>query len=192
VSGYANDRQWSDQFIPAITQIVGPRLLIPAPFDIDAKHAADLITLTARDITIACRVRRHGYLDKYGWEFTMRCYRASGAKTELEKITDGFGHWMFYAHALSNAPSDGFARWLLIDLVAWRAHMIRRDKSIKRGETANGDGTHFAWFDARTFPPSPPLLIASSEPLPSALAASNGCEKINLVNHVDCTRRNNQ
>lgn len=172
MSGYSEDRTWSDHFIPEIKRIVGPYLLIESPIEVDQKQAADLITLKARDLTIACRVRRRysptglDYLDKYGDEFTIRLKRDSGAKTEMEKIVDGWGDWMFYAIARSNDHKDGIARWSLIDLVSWRAHMIRRDKRIRRGESPNGDGTYFAWFDMLSFPSEPPLLIGFGELTP--------------------------
>lgn len=47
---YANDRSWSDQFIPDIQAKVGPILLSPAPFHADAQQATDLMILQARDI----------------------------------------------------------------------------------------------------------------------------------------------
>lgn len=169
MSGYSSDRAYSDLFIPAIQQIVGPYLIVPADLKADIYQATDMTILTARDITVACRIRRPGYLDSYGWEFTIRSLRDSGTKTELAKIVEGWGDWMFYAHAKSDGLKDGFARWFLIDLSAWRAHMIRRDKRIRWGETPNGDGTHFRWFDLRTFPPDPPILIASSDAIPVLL-----------------------
>ncbi len=165
---YSTDRQWADLYIPEIARIVGPYLLVSAPFEIDTRQAADLITLKARDLTVACRVRRpaNDYLHKYGWQFTIRCQRDSGAKTELAKITEGWGDWMFYGFAASNDPANGFARWSIIDLSAWRAHMIRRNESIRQGKKANGDGTYFAWFDLRSFPADPPVTVATSEHLP--------------------------
>ena len=96
---YSADRRWSDAFIPAIKQIVGPLLLEESSFEVDTQQAADLVVMNARDTTIACRVRRGGYADRYGYEFTIRAKRDTGAKTELEKIIDGFGDWMFYGHA---------------------------------------------------------------------------------------------
>lgn len=164
---YSTDRRWSDRFIPAIQRIVGPYLLCESPFEIDAKQAADLITLKARDLTIACRVRRPGYIEKYGWQFTVRCKRDSGAETELSKIVNGWGDWMFYAFATSDSPSDGFARWFLIDLASWRAQLIRRNGNLKMGDKPNNDGTYFKWFDVRSFEPEPPLLIDASEPIPA-------------------------
>ena len=153
---YAQDRRWSDAFIPAIKAIVGPLLLEESSFEVDTQQAADLVVMNARDKTIACRVRRCGYADRYGYEFTIRAKRDTGAKTELEKIIDGFGDWMFYGHA---AP-DGMhvSRWMVISLPALRAAIIRKQAVAMK--QSNGDGTHFVAFDVRQIPDS--CVIASS------------------------------
>lgn len=157
---WQTDKAWSDRFIPEIRQIVGPRLLVPSSLEVDRTEAADLVILRGRDMTLACRVRKPGFL-QYRNEFTVRCKRDSGAKTELEKITEGWGDWMFYGHA--NDRQDGFALWWLLDLSAWRAHLIRDKGCVVRGTKPNGDGTHFAWFDITSFKGDPRLVIARSE-----------------------------
>ena len=65
---YETDRRWSDRYIDAIRAIIGPRLLVTAPWELDRKQNTDLMVLTARDMTIACRVRRPGYASRYGWD----------------------------------------------------------------------------------------------------------------------------
>lgn len=170
---YANDRAWSDQFIPAIKGIVGPLLLEPADFRRDATEATDLIVLVARDMRVAARVRRHGYADRYPWQFTIRARRDTGATTELSKIVAGWGDWFFYGHA--SADGRAIDRWMVIDLQAVRAGLIRRHDAkctIKSGDKANGDGTYFKWFDARSFPAHPPLLVASSHSIVDALESA--------------------
>ena len=153
---YSADRRWSDAFIPAIKKIVGPLLLEESSFEVDTQQAADLVVMNARDKTIACRVRRSGYAERYGYEFTIRSQRDSGAKTEREKIIDGFGDWMFYGHA----HTDGMnvSRWMVVSLPALRAAIIRKQAAaIKQ---SNGDGTHFVAFDVRAIPES--CLVATS------------------------------
>lgn len=158
---YLTDRKWSDNYIPEIRRIVGPYLLVPSPLDVDMQQAADLIVLKARDMTIAARVRRPGYADRYPFEFTVRSKRDNGQKTELAKLLEGWGDWMFYAHASTDAA---FGRWFLIDLHAWRQRLLRtgyKDGWAYLAERkSNGDGTHFVAFDLRRFNPS--ILIASS------------------------------
>jgi hypothetical protein len=165
---YRDDRLWSDQYIPAIKQIVGPHLLTTTPEEIDCKQAADLMVLEARNKRIACRVRRPGYADQYSFEFTLRARRDSGVETELSKIVNGWGDWLFYGHADGDG---GFVLWWLIDLRAFRAALARRDRiGLVCGDKPNGDGTYFKWFDLRTFPVGPPnlpILVAGSRDLPA-------------------------
>lgn len=170
---YEQDRSWSDQFIPHMRMIIGPHLLVPSSVEVDTKQAADLVVFRARDMTIACRVRRYGYAERYPFEFTIRSARDSGARTELEKLTDGWGDWLFYGHA---AERGSFVeRWMLIDLSAWRAAMIRDRDLLRIQKKSNGDGTHFVSFDVRSFPAGGgrrQLLIASSHGL-AVLEAAN-------------------
>ena len=163
--GYQEDRKWSDAYIPEIKRIVGPYLLQPSSFEIDTKQAADLVIMKARDLTIACRVRGLGYLEKYPNQFTIRSSRDSGAKTELDKILEGFGDWLFYGHARDN-QSIFFSRWMIIDLAHWRYHMVKSHTIIKErggmGQKSNGDGTYFYWFDIHSFPDTTPIVIAEN------------------------------
>lgn len=159
---YQTDRTWSDHYIPAIKRIVGPHLLCESPLEVDQGQAADLILLRARDMMIACRMRRPGYAEQYGNQFTIRRSRDSGATTELRKIIDGFGDWMFYGHAVDESDYDTINPWYLIDLNAFRSHLITRTvRTHGRGRNPS-DGTDFSWFDIPSFGRSPPLLIASS------------------------------
>lgn len=162
---YKSDREWSDQFIPTIRQIVGPLLLVESPLEVDRKQAADLIVLRARDMMIAARVRRSGFACRYGRQFTIRSRRDNGAQTELTKIVHGFGDWMFYGHAVAE-DSAVIDPWHVIDLNHFRAHLIqdaqRPERYVKKGHTDNHDGTWFAWFDIDSFVGDPPLLVASS------------------------------
>ena len=167
---YQQEREWSDQFIPQIRQIVGPYLLEPAPFVEDALRATDLIILNARDKRIACRVRRHSYLSEYSGQFTIRSQSRGGSKTELQKITDGWGDWMFYSFA--DQSETAIQKWYLINLDSWRAHMIRARNKINKGQIPNGDGTFFTWFEITSFPKDPPLLIAEGGSEQGLIAAA--------------------
>ena len=166
---YERERSFSDRYLPAIKAIVGPMLLEPASFEVDTKQATDLVILTARDIRIAVRVRRADkYLDRYGYEITVREKLDSGVKTEWDKIIDGeCAHWFFYGFA--NPDNDQILHWWLIDLKRMMANCFRHWSKIRTGTQSNGDGTHFRWFDLRTFPD--PILIAGSRSLPSLVAA---------------------
>jgi hypothetical protein len=162
MTSYTKNREWSDRFLPHVCRIIGPHLLKITPDEIDQKQAADLMVLTARDLRIAVRVRRPGFAERYPFEFTIRAKLDSGAKTELSKIVDGWGDWMLYGHA--DEAQDLLCAWWLIDLHSFRAALIRQATNgikIKSGNMPNGDGTHFKWFDIRSFPSDPPLVISS-------------------------------
>ena len=117
--------------------------------------------LDARDMRVAARVRRPGYADRYPYEFTIRSRLPSGSETELSKIVNGAGDWMFYGHA--SACGQGFDRWWLIDLRAFRAALIRQGpQGLRWGNKTNADGTRFTWFDVRSFPAEPALVVAAS------------------------------
>lgn len=160
---YANDRFWSDQYLPAVRAIVGPLLLIPAPLERDQTEATDLIVMRARDMTIGVRLRRPGYAGRYPGQFTIRSNRGSGTKTELAKIVEGWGDWLFYGHSDGDA---GISEWTLVDLHHLRASFIRKPALLHApdgsasGKKSNSDGTSFIWFDANILPKS--VVIAAS------------------------------
>lgn len=165
---YRKNREWADRFIPQIKRIVGPYLLDTTPNDIDVTQAADLMIFTARDMRIAARVRRPGYSSGFLYEFTIRAQLDNGVKTELQKIVDGWGDWFFYGHA--DIAEEFIEYWWLVDLHAFRASLIRtamNGTKVKCGQKSNGDGTHFKWFDLRSFPDEPPILVAGSQILPA-------------------------
>jgi hypothetical protein len=153
LNAYTADRAFSDRFLPAICAAVGPRLLVPAPFELDCKQATDLVVLTARNMAIAARVRKWYYSHGYPCQFTIRAHRDSGAETELSKIVAGFGDWLFYGFSNKAGDGSGFALWYIIDLHVFRA--FREGVPM----TANGDGTHFCAYDIGKFPRE--LIIAS-------------------------------
>lgn len=159
---YDINRQWSDRYIPQIKSLVGSHLLQAAPDLLDQRHATDLLMLDARDMRIAARVRRPGYAERYPYDFTIRSRLPSGGETELAKIINGAGDWMFYGHA--SASGEGFDKWWLIDLRAFRAGLVRYgEKGLRWGNKTNADGTRFTWFDLRSFPEYPPIVLASDE-----------------------------
>ena len=174
---YAEDRAWSDRYLPIMRQLIGPHLLMPSPLEVDAKQAADLIVLRGRDMTIACRVRRHGYAARYPWDITIRSKRDSGARTELEKIVEGWADWFFYGHA--SLDPGALDRWVLLDLSLFRREFIREGLRVALGKPPrlgriaqaqhNGDGTHFVAFDVRRVPRE--TVIACSHDVPALEAA---------------------
>lgn len=142
------DFDWQAQFVPTIRKKVGPHLLTPAPMELDCSEATDFLVMDAEDKRIAARVRRHGYADDFGDQFTIRSRRDNGHRTEFAKIIDdGFGDWMFYGHYTGH-PFTVYPWWLInLDVFRelWYQHnervLLDDDKHIP-----NGDGTYFHAF----------------------------------------------
>ena len=158
---YVRNRSWSDRFLPEIKRIVGPHIIQTAPDMLDWHEATDLLTLDCKDVRVAARVRRHGYASRFPHDITIRTQTASGVPTELSKIVNGHGDWMFYGHA--DTSGTGLASWWLIDLKAFRAALIRHRQNgipLRHGDKRNPDGTAFKWFDIRSFPEEPKLVVA--------------------------------
>jgi hypothetical protein len=169
--GVKRDFDWQLRFLPTIRRLVGPWLLEPAPLDLDMAEATDLVMLGARDLRIGCRVRRRKddagriYAERFPWDFTLRSKRDTGATTELEKITNGWGDLLFYGHEASEQSND-IERWFLINLASWRSHLMRR--TVLWGtDIPNGDGTYFRKWDVRDFTGPPPICLAASHPIPA-------------------------
>lgn len=162
---YEAQRAWSDRFIPTMKKIIGPHLLESSPFEIDTQQAADLVVMRAKNLTVACRVRRHNYLASYGDQFTIRYAIDSGRQTEHSKIINGWADWMFYAFTFENEYRLDFAKWTLIDLSAFRAHLILNHKRqhIKAEKKWNGDGSQLIAYRISSFQGDPQLVVAQSE-----------------------------
>lgn len=164
MANYEEQRAWAEQFMPEVKRIVGPLLLESAPFEIDVKEATDLIVMRAKDLRIGVRMRQEWVAShpEFMWQFTMRSRNGAGL-TELQKVTNGFGDWLFYG--FGNESDLSIPRWYVIDLSAWRAQMIRNKAVVRRGEVPNkGDNTWFAWYDVRTFTET--VVLFSSHPVP--------------------------
>lgn len=116
---WTTDKAWSDRFIPEIKRIVGEHLIAVPPVEEDMLRNTDLLSLALPgEVRIACRVRKHAYLEQYADEFTLRCSRPSGAATEIEKLLEGWGDYLFYGFA--GADATELAAWLLADLSVFR------------------------------------------------------------------------
>lgn len=148
--GYKEDRKWSDKHLPRVRQIVGPKLLVDSPKKIDCEEAGDLV-IQGRELRIGVRIRRHEHLDDYGHQFTIRAHRDNNYDTEIDKLIDGKGDLFFYGFSSKSGPPD-LEKWILIDLDAFRAQLLRNKgrKKISTGFVPNGDGTGFRWFNIRS------------------------------------------
>jgi len=173
LASYVSQRAWSDRYIPEIKRIIGPLLLVEAPEQKDMREATDLIVFTARNLDIACRVRKPKYYADYPFEFTIRKAALNGGKTEWDKIREGFGDWMFYGFVADEFdPSQGFLAWYVVDLNILRAEMIsfavwsmnrRLPRPFFAADRQNGDNTAFKAYDLRTFIRRDVLVASSCE-----------------------------
>jgi hypothetical protein len=132
---WQNDKQFADGYYNAIRQVVhkvsGKLVTVQiAPEQEDKENATDyVVTLDAGKI--ACRVRRPNCVFR---DLTIRSWRSSGAKTELEKIKEGFAKWYLYAWA---KDANNFDSWILVDL-----DKLRKSRLLEKEhrEVSNVDG----------------------------------------------------
>jgi hypothetical protein len=159
VNGWQGDKKWSDKYVLEIKRHLG-EFLIGAPENIneDISHNTDLIVLELKAVRIACRVRKDKYREKYGHEFTIRSRRSTGIKTELAKIIEGWGDYIFYGFADENS----LTQWFIGDLKAFRlwfcSELARRHGAAPGVLQENPDGSS----DFRAFEKSiiPHFIIA--------------------------------
>jgi hypothetical protein len=167
MSNWQDDKKWSDQYMTEIKRILGEHLIGVANVEEDALHNTDLITLRMDAMRIACRVRTKSYYHEknYKNEFTLRCSRPSGNKTELEKVMEGWGDFFFYGFG----DEDGkLIAWTLGDLRVfreWFMEMKRRFNCTKGTIKRNNDGSSdFAVFEWSDVPSN--MIVAQHLPTP--------------------------
>ncbi len=120
---WKTEKNWSDKFLPEIKRHLGEYLIGEPPIAEDMERNTDLMVLHLDAIRIGCRVRRHKYLSRYAGEFTIRSGLKSGAKTELTKIIEGWGQYLFYGFC--DEDEKRLSQWVLIDLNAFRLMLSR-------------------------------------------------------------------
>lgn len=115
---FRDDFDWQQRLIPQVKQVLAQHLIVEAPFEEDADRNTDLIVLRLDTIRVACRLRTFGFVNRFPDDFTIRVSRPSGAKTELAKVIEGWGDYIFYGFA--NEATDSLVAWLLGDLGVFR------------------------------------------------------------------------
>jgi hypothetical protein len=159
---WLDDKAWADFYMPEIKRILGLYLIGDANEDEDAQRNTDLIVLTMAAVRIGCRLRKPGFAAKYGDEFTIRCSRPQGNKTELAKIIEGWGDYFFYGHA----GEDGFlAAWALCDFKPFRlwfnSYIVNHGGQVPGILKSNVDGS--SEFRAFKFSELPPEFIVAQK-----------------------------
>lgn len=161
------DFQFGRRFLPEIKSIVGMHLIGEAPKEEDCVRNTDLIVLRLEAIRIACRIRKHKYFARWGDEFTIRANRPSGALTELSKIIQGWGDYIFYGFA--DEAEEHLHAWIIGDLKEfrlWFMAQLCKNGGAKPGElNENGDGS--SKFRAFKITDMPERFIIGRSPLPT-------------------------
>lgn len=164
---FDRDFDWQRGLIAEIKRVLANYLIVEAPADEDRQRNTDLIVLRLDTVRVACRLRRHEYLARYGDQFTIRTGRPSGAETELAKMLSGWGDYIFYGFASPDAAD--LAAWVLGDLNVFRLWHHRQLWSGHRpGEARkNGDGSSdFAAYRLADMPDG--FVVARKQPMPRA------------------------
>lgn len=140
---WRQDKLATDPYLEHAAEIIGRHLVIQAPLELDRQENTDLMVL-GREVRVAVRIRANSYEDRYGDEFTLRSSRPSGAKTELQKVLDGFGDYFLYGFRSRYEPGR-MSSWVLGDLEAFRRWYAEQEG--QRGTSIrNGDETWFRAF----------------------------------------------
>ncbi len=140
---WQQDKRWSDRFLPEIKKIIGAHLIAEAPIEEDQQRNTDLIVLKLDAVRVACRVRHFEFYQNWPNDFTIREGRPSGIKTELSKIIEGWGQYLFYG--FSGPDEHVLVSWKLLDLNVfrlWFNRFITKNAGVLPGNSlSNGDGS---------------------------------------------------
>ena len=163
---WQSDKRWSDRFLPEIKQILGQYLIIEPPIEEDTERNTDLTVLRLDPVRVACRIRKYPYYLDYPNEFTVRECRPSGATTELAKIIQGWGDYLFYGFA--DQAEENLLAWRLIDLSEFRlwftTSLAGLDKRVYPGigKSNQNESSSFRVFNIDKIDPA--CLIARHDP----------------------------
>lgn len=114
-----------------------------------------------RKIRVGYRCRRSQWWAKYPNDITIREARTSGAKTEKQKIIEGYVDWLLYAHC--NADQTELAHWLIVNAKHLAYYIVEEHRRFDhRPPIRNPEcGTLFMAYNVVTdFDQYPPILIA--------------------------------
>lgn len=152
---WKNDKKWSDQFIPEIKGILGQILISEAPLTEDREHNTDLMVFKMDSVRIGCRIRRKQYMNYVG-QFTIRCSRPSGQKTEMAKILEGWGDIFFYGFEGDDGELGAYG---VGDLSVFRLHIVTTLAKMQAGQFPGekrenkDDSSAFRAYNWKDMPP---------------------------------------
>ena len=162
MTGWQNDKGWSDNFVTEIKRSLAIHLICEAPVQEDQERNTDLIVLKMDSVRVACRIRREKWIANSN-EFTIREGRPSNAKTELAKIIEGWGDLFFYGFGSDDGSK--LISWKIGDLKVFRLtimrYMARNNGQLPGTSKLNHDGSSsFRIYDWSQFEG---MVIASSD-----------------------------
>jgi len=130
MKAWERDKKWSDKFLNEIKSNIGVNFIGEIKNE-DCFRNTDLIVLKMEAVRFACRIRRFDYnYERYKNEFTIRSKRPSGNKTELRKIIEGFGDYIFYG--FSDQQDSNLKSWFIGDLSVFRSWFL--NELYKKGD----------------------------------------------------------
>ena len=132
------DWQWADRHLQAVMDILKANAMHllsvqVAPLEDDQQRATDLV-ITVLGGDVAVRIRRTKYISRFR-DLTIRAWRASGAKTELQKIKEGFGRWYLYGWS---DDQDKLYDWMLVDCDVLRTSGLLEKPLIMNRDNRSG------------------------------------------------------
>lgn len=148
---FQRDFSWQKAYMPHVKRLLGEALFREGDWAEDALENSDLLVLRLDGCRVGCRIRRPKYFLRYPNDFTIRGLRhyeyGEGRATEMFKIMEGWGDYLFYGFAGS---ADRLKAAHLIDLSALRDHFSQPGTELPL-LIPNGDGTFFHSFDIREY-----------------------------------------
>lgn len=155
------DKSWGEEYNKEIKCILGMVLFQNASVLEDVTFATDIkIGATS----IAVRMRRSRWLGKSD-EFTIRWKRPSGAKTECQKIMEGYGDFLFYGFESECGRHVGL--WKIIDLELLR-------KTRRSENSASPEWSHDYLFKTETTRNGEIFFVFKEKLFPCCVVVASG------------------
>lgn len=119
---WISDKDWADTFRPLIEEILRPIVgeivvLHEATDKQDREQGFDYVLRTELG-NVACRVRRA--IPQR--DITIRSWRRSGVRTEIDKLR--LGHAQLYFYGWANEAATAFADYVVFDVVRFLGSML--------------------------------------------------------------------
>ena len=134
---YKRERQWSDEYIPAVQQLLGEAFRVNKEHitvtsdEMDTTEAADL-EMKMSGQTIAVRLRKNTTFR----DLTIRTQQYIGKQTEISKIKEGYADWYFYGWIDTMGI---LMEWMIVDMDEVRKHKLwEKKREIKNKDKTTG------------------------------------------------------